>query len=331
MKQSWKDSIHEQREILAESLKEPLELIASQCAPVWGDRDKLNKVLLAYFGKIPNCTYLYTVTTKGIQISDNVGSSGLLPEHFGRDRSERPYMKEAVPAWGYLLSGAYISLIARRPSLTALQVIRSEEDNRTLGYLGADFDLRNLPMTAELYTEPDHWRQIKGDPAIRGTVFQQMRIDSPMDKNIVQAMAILEELITFHGMFQCVVHFSSSRATIWVVDDPFRYRILDQEALDDPDVCFAFPIRPYPEDALMPISAIGPVLETMRKLRMADETFYLRSASINIFNGMLSLTFSCDGSHYMSYREFLEKDLSFWTGESDKSTSTNTVCSLPKD
>mgnify|MGYP000302505891 FL=1 len=52
----------------------------------------------------------------------------------------------------------------------------------------------------------------------------------------------------------------------------------------------------------------------MKKLRLADETLYLRSASINIFNGMLSLTFSCDGSHYMSWKEFLDKDMSFWVG-----------------
>ena len=57
-----------------------------------------------------------------------------------------------------------------------------------------------------------------------------------------------------------------------------------------------------------------PILNGMRQLRTADETLYLRSASINIFNGMISLTFSCDGSHYMSWKEFLDKDMSFWVG-----------------
>jgi hypothetical protein len=52
----------------------------------------------------------------------------------------------------------------------------------------------------------------------------------------------------------------------------------------------------------------------MRELRLADEVIYLRSASINIFNGMISLTFSCDGSHYMRYDEFLEKNMAFWLG-----------------
>jgi hypothetical protein len=50
----------------------------------------------------------------------------------------------------------------------------------------------------------------------------------------------------------------------------------------------------------------------MQSLRLSDPTFYLRTASINIFNGMVSLTFSCDGSHYMPYSEFLLKDTSFW-------------------
>jgi hypothetical protein len=47
---------------------------------------------------------------------------------------------------------------------------------------------------------------------------------------------------------------------------------------------------------------------------MADETIYLRSSSVNIMNGLVGLTFSCDGSHYMPVEEFVEKDLSFWLG-----------------
>ena len=186
--------------------------------------------------------------------------------------------------------------------------------DKVLGYLGADFDLRNLPVTANLYEDTGDWRQIKGDPSIRGTVFMQTRIESPMDKNIDQALTILEELFTQHGLFQTVIHFSSSRATVWVMDDPYRYRILDSEVLEDPDICLAYPARPYPKDAMIPESSIGPILDCMRGLRMADETIYLRSASINIFNGMISLTFSCDGSHYMLHDEFLDKDTDFWTG-----------------
>ena len=93
-----------------------------------------------------------------------------------------------------------------------------------------------------------------------------------------------------------------------------RIRFLDHEALCDPDVCLLYPRCPYPEQALIPKKKIGDILDSMRKLRTADETLYLRAASINIFNGLLSLTFSCDGTHYMSWREFLDKDMTFWLG-----------------
>lgn len=306
----WKDSIYLQREELARILREPLAKLAEQCAPAWGDRERLDEILLEGYPDIPYCTFLYCLDTDGIQISDNIGREGLAPEHFGRNRSDRPYMKEAVPPWGFLLSDAYISLMKHRPSLTALQVVR--DGSHTLGYLGADFDLSGLPVTAGLYEEPGYWRQIKGDPSIRGTVFQQCRVESPLDHNIAQAMSILEELLTHRGVFQCQIHFSSSQATIWTVDDPFRYRILDHEALSDPDICLIYPPRPYPNDAAIPQSEIRQILSVMQSLRLADPNIYLRMASINLFNGMISLTFSCDGSHYMHYVEFLMKDTSFW-------------------
>ena len=310
MKGSWKESIYLQREELARKLHEPLAQLAELCTPAWGDQAQLNAILMAGFTTIPHCTFLYCVGTDGMQICDNIGQAGLTPGHFGRDRSQRPYMKEAVPAWGFLLSDAYISLMEHRPSLTALQIVRA--DGRTLGYLGADFDLRNLPVTSELYEEPGYWRQVKGDPAIRGVVFQQSRVESPMDRHMQQAFSILEELLTQRGVFQCQIHFSSSQATIWTMADPFRYRILDNEALSDPDICLVFPSRPYPEDATIPQDDIKRIMNTLQSLRLTDPTFYLRTASINIFNGMVSLTFSCDGSHYMPYDEFLLKDTSFW-------------------
>jgi hypothetical protein len=312
MIKTWKDAVHQQRIALAERLSLPLAKLAANCEPVWGNREKLDKVLLNGFASVPDRLYMYALDTNGIQISDNVTAEGIIQEHYGRDRSSRPYMREVVPAWGFLLSDAYLSLRVNRPSITALQLVR--RGDQVLGYIGVDFDLRDLPVTSELYEESEEWRQIKGDPAIRSSVFLQCRIESRMDKDIAVACAIIEELITDRGMFQGVIHFSSSRATAWFMSDPYRYRILDAEALSDPDICLLYPAHAYPEDALIPCDRITPIMNAMKKLRLTDETFYLRSASINIFNGMISLTFSCDGSHYMSWQEFLDKDETFWFG-----------------
>jgi hypothetical protein len=312
MNEILKDAIHHQRIELAAMLSAPLAELAEQCAEVWGSRENLDIVLNDGFRSVPHCLFLYAMDVNGIQVSDNIGIGGLLPEHYGRDRSSRPYMKEAVPPWDFLLSDAYVSMRANRPSLTALQVVR--RNGEMLGFIGADFDLRDLPATTEHYEESIDWRQIKGDPSIRGTVFQQQRVESVLDRNMDPACAILHDLITERGLFQAVIHFSSSRATVWFMDDPYRYRIFDHEVLSDPDICLLYPQYAYPDDALIPQDSVTEVLNGMRQLRMADETLYLRASSINIFNGLISLTFSCDGTHYMSWREFLEKDMSFWVG-----------------
>ena len=97
-------------------------------------------------------------------------------------------------------------------------------------------------------------------------------------------------------------------------NDPFRYRILDIDALTDPDICLVYPCQAYPAEALIPADKISPIIDTFKALRTSDENIYLRLASINLFNGMISLTFSCDGSHYMPYDEFLHKNTDFWFG-----------------
>ena len=245
---TWQDSIFRQREELARMLREPLALLARECIASWGNKNQLNEILLEGFSGIPYCTFLYVIGTDGIQISDNVGDTGLIPEYYHRNRSERSYMKEAMPAWGFLLSDAYISQPANHPSLTALRNVVSDAGT-LLGSLGADFDLRRLPVTSVLYQEPGDWRQVKGDPAIRSNLFKQSRTESPMDRNMENALSVLEELLTERGMFQCQIHFSSSQAIIWTIDDPLRYRILDQEALQDTDICLVYPLRPYPADA----------------------------------------------------------------------------------
>ena len=310
---SWRDCIYRQRAQLAQMLHEPLARLAAECWSAWGERGRINDLLAAKFASIPYCSCLYCLDADAVQISDNVLKNGFDAEHFGRDRSHRPYMQETMPDWGFLLSDAYIGLPNHRPSLTALQVVR--DGNHVLGYVGADFDLCDLPVTSDLYEEPGNWRQVKGDPAIRGQLFQQCRVESPMDRNLESALSILEELLTRRDVFQCQIHFSSSQITIWTVADPYRYRILDHDALSDPDICLAYPTRPYASDAVIPPQSIVAILNTLQVLRMADENIYLRGSSLNIFNGMVSLTFSCDGSHYMRYDEFLRKNTAFWFGD----------------
>lgn len=310
-KGSLQQSIAKQRKSLTHMMKAPMSQVAMACVPVWQEQEKLDAQLLTSLQDIPYCKYLYALDPHGIQISSNISHEGLIEKELGRDRSSRPYMQQIKVGTDFLLSDAYISLRARRPSLTALKTV-FDDDNNLLGYLGADFDLRDLPLTRELYDEPTSWRQIKGDPAIRGTVFHQTRTESRMDKHIDEVLGVVEELILEHGIFHAKLHFSSSRATIWLVDDPFRYRLMDIDMLNDPDICLAYPRRSYPEGAVVPAERIRDILEGLRELRYMDDMFYLRAGAVNVFNGMVSLTFSCDGAHYIPWDEFLNREHAFW-------------------
>jgi len=261
---------------------------------------------------LPYGRFMYAMGTDAIQISSNATHEGLEEKDFGRNRSERPYMKEVSVDQDMVLSEAYISLRANRPSITAIKKVW--KDKELIGYLGTDFDLRALPLTREMYNEPVHWQQLKGDPAIRGSVFQQCRIESMLDDKIDLVLPVVEELMTENGVFHSKIHFSSSRLTLWFIDDPYRYRILPHEVLVDPGVVLAYPCRPYPKTALIKEHEIKPILDTFKHLRFADDTIYLRAGSMNIFNGMVGLNFSCDGSHYIPHEQFLAKDSEFWEG-----------------
>lgn len=313
MTQTLQEAITRQRRILAGWLASSLSILAEGCAEVWPDRRAIEHRLIDGLTELPYCKYLYVLDAHAKQITANVTHAGLLQEHFGRDRSHRPYLADALAGKPFSLSEAYISRNQRRPSLTAVQRVH-DADGALLGYLGADFDLRELPATQALYREPRRWVQLKGDPAVRAGLFLQQRIESPMDRHMDEVLSLVTELMAVHGAFHAKLHFSSSRITIWFMDDPYSYRIHGIDDLLDPDLCLAYPRRPYPEKASVPADAIPRILSCFRDLRFMDETLYLRSGSLNLFNGMVGLTFSCDGSHYMPWRELLEKSVDFWVG-----------------
>jgi hypothetical protein len=313
MNTNLQEAIQRQRQILKGWLGSSLAILADSCRGCWPDRQALEARLEEGLNELPYCKYLYVLDGRARQITANLTRAGRLEEHFGRDRGERPYLAEALAGSDFSLSDAYISRNAKRPSLTAVQRIKDRE-GRLLGYLGADFDLRELPNTQALYQQPGQWMQMRGDPSIRAGLFQQERTHSLMDEHMDEVLALLEELITVHGVFHAKLHFSSSRATLWVMDDPYRYRLHGINDLTDPDLCLAYPRRDYPAEAAIPVEAIPRVLRTFKELRFLDETIYLRSATLNIFNGLVGLTFSCDGSHYMPWDEFLDKNVGFWLG-----------------
>lgn len=314
MPHTLQKSIEQQRARLIDLLGQALKQYALTIQPLLYHRTLLDEQLRLIFKQIDHCKYVYVLDTQGVQLSSTVNRYGLELADYQRDRSTRPYLQHiADDRIDFNLSAAYISRNKKRPSLTAIQTIRDQQGQR-LGLLGVDYDLRELPHSEMIYEEPSKWRQIKGDPAIRQGLFAQERSESLMDKQIDHVLSVHEALVVDQGVHHFQIHFSASRSTIWHIDDPYVYRILTMEELADTNICLAYPRRPYFERAIVPHTQIKKILRQFKALRFADETIYLRTASLNIVNGKVGLNFSCDGTHYLSYDEFLAKGLNFWLG-----------------
>jgi len=306
-------SIERERAALSSYLNKVMAPIASICAASWEQSDEVDRLLSASLRHSGNSKLLYAVNCDGKQHSSNISHTGKDPGTRGQDLSIRPYMQQIGQEKNFfILSPVYVDKNDRKLCVTAMHKVY-DQDNNILGCIAADYDLENLPSeTAYKSISHTGWRQIKGDPAIRKNLFLQERITSSMDNHLQEVNDIVVDLMSNRGIFHTKLHYSSSRATLWLYNDPHRYRLHVLEEITNPSVCLAYPKTSYPKDAIVPAGTIRKVFDRLKELREADSTIYLRSGSLNIINGIVGLTFSCDGSHYMNASEFLQKDDSFW-------------------
>ncbi len=308
-------TILEKKAALADAVSVPLAQLAERIAEVWPDADAIDRRLQEGLPTLPECHLLYAWDVNGIELSSMVRAAGPDPSWRGRDLSERPYLKNHLPFKGVMLSSVYLSTYTYEHCLTALQAV--SRDNQLLGFIAADFSVKDLLRDSKLEAAQDvRWQQFRGDPSVRGTVFMQTRTASQFDEHIDAAIEQIDRLMREHGVFHSKIHLSSGRCSFWLYDDPYGYRLHAVEEIIDPELCLAYPTHPYPASAKTAAGDIIKVLSQFKALRYADETFYLRSGSLNIMNDMVGLTFSCDGSHYMSVEEFIARDMSFWLGTS---------------
>lgn len=165
---------------------------------------------------------------------------------------------------------------------------------------------------------PQKWLQVKGDPSVRAFLFQQSRVESLFDSELDRVHSIVRDLLTCKGAFHVKIHYSSSQLTCWFCDDAYRYRVFVREEVLAPGFIDQF--RDTRLDHLSPVISeadTDAILSEFRRLRSTDETIYMRNGSINRINGIIGMTFSCDGSHYIDHKEFFERLETFATPDGD--------------
>ena len=318
----YKETVSAKKKILSDWLTYPMEIMSNKCSRVWDDYESLTVLLEECIHYIPHARLIYTTDTNGRQLSANVHPDEVDHSSRHQDLSRRPYLNGILPYRGLVLSEAYISQQHGEPCITAIHSVVREE--QLLGFIEIDFNIKDLPVeNSQSKLRQLGWQQFRGDPAIRQQVFHQERVTSVFDENIDFLDYLIATLMQEHGIFHSKMHFSSSRCTLWSVDDPYNYRPHCLEELMSPDLFFVYAKQDYPKKAVVAKEIIPLVFEQFKALRNGDDTIYLRSGSINIMNGLIGLTFSCDGSHYMTVDDFLAKDLNFWFGPAHQNSLSN--------
>lgn len=305
-------TIGEQRKTLTALFEPPMLNLSKQCINFWFDLEGLDQVLSTHFASVPHCHLVYAIDKFGKQVSSNISASGIDPSYRNQDLSRRPYSVSLYPKRHFMLSSVYISQTTGRPCISAVQPIIDEQ--QFLGFVVADFDIRHLPLPVT----PSKDTQLLWQPSHFNTFHKQsqpQRVTSPFDKCLNDVNGILNKLISEHGVFHCTLHYLSGQTILWQINEPYQYRLYEIEQLLAPDMYQTYPRQTYPINANLSQRQVRQVLERFSSLRLGDDSIYIRTGSLNIMNGMVSLSLSGEGSQYMSAETFLGKDLSFWFGQ----------------
>jgi len=309
MHSATQEVINLQRAALAARLQRLLEKVARRCAPVWHSQARVDAVLRSWWGRLPDCRVLYALDARGVQISSNIYSGDARQDLAGQDLSQRPYFC-GQHLDRFLLSDVYISQLTGRSCVTALHPVA--KPGQHLGSVAADFDLRDIPGCRSPFQHQEMWERIKGDPDLRSHYSCRNRPHTLLDERIDDVLAIAGELMCERGVFHAKLHFSSGQTTLWLMDDPYRYRLHLAHEIIDPSICLIYGKREYPGSAIVRPKDARAVLSRFKALRFADASIYLRSASLNIMNGTVGLSFSTDDTSYLPADAFLHADLRRW-------------------
>lgn len=298
--------IVEQKSFLRDQLGEGLLAFSRECNQCIDDNPSMKGLDALLYSYVRNHSYVnlaYVLDHSGIQLSSNIYNDKISPEYQGQDLSSRPFINTIGDDNPIYVSDAYISTATLKPCVSVAHTICHEQE--TIAILVFDLDLEKLPLPKQDFSLED-WRQIKGDPEIRSNLFNQHRIDSAMDLSIDTVHAIANELICELGVFHLKLHYASSRATIWSYDDPYNYHVHVLDEITSPNIFLLYPKKSYPSQAKVAPEQVIEVFDKFKHMRFMDENLYLKTASLNIMNATIGLSFSCDGNHYLTVDEFLK-------------------------
>jgi len=136
------------------------------------------------------------------------------------------------------------------------------------------------------------------------------------DDNIDRLLVIAKDLMLNKGVFHISIHFSSSELVCWTFDNPYSYQVYTAEEVFSTNFMNLFlPVKSNIHTCINK-NKILPILDSLKILRDRQNGSELRNASIHMINGYIGLTFACDDTRYINFKDFimpLENESSLWS------------------
>jgi len=129
-------------------------------------------------------------------------------------------------------------------------------------------------------------------------------LSNHFDDRLNDLTVIAKQLLLEKGVFHLAVHFSSSQLVCWALDNPYSFRVFTlEEVFADGFLSLFSPINTKAHSCIDK-DRVLPILETLKRLRENSGGSELRNASIHMLNGYIGLTFACDDTRYINYKDF---------------------------
>lgn len=185
-------------------------------------------------------------------------------------------------------------------------------------------------------------KSIKGDKSLRESVYARPKNNSFIDNNITQVLAVCENLLINTGIHRLSIGFNNSEIKTFSIFDPANMEVhLASDLLDDcyindnfikisleeksqffkrlyimltKDKIFNHLSSKWQQDfktrnenmqdaKLTNIDELKYIISILPKLRNL-EGYFLRTASIGLFNSTVDMTFNCDGTQIIAHHIF---------------------------
>lgn len=125
------------------------------------------------------------------------------------------------------------------------------------------------------------------------------------DSTLDTLVDICHRLILTRGVFHLGVHFASSQLVCWTFDNPYSYQVYTaEEVFSDGFMQLFAPLDSHLHTCI-PRQQVKPILDKLVSLRHRQEGGELRNASIHMLNGYIALSFACDDTRYIGFKDFI--------------------------